>query len=58
LNSNPELKKCYDSLSLSKRRDFAGYISLAKQQDTKQKRLDKIIPMILQGVGLNDKYLK
>ena len=56
--SNPELKKCFDTLTLTKRRDFAEYISGAKQQETKQKRLDKIIPMILQGMGLNDKYMK
>jgi uncharacterized protein YdeI (YjbR/CyaY-like superfamily) len=57
-NSHPELQVRFDRLNLSRRRDFAEYISLAKQQDTKQKRLEKIIPMIMQGVGLNDKYLK
>jgi uncharacterized protein YdeI (YjbR/CyaY-like superfamily) len=56
--SNPELKKCFDMQTLSKRRDFAEYISGAKQHETRQKRMDKIIPLILQGMGLNDKYLK
>jgi uncharacterized protein YdeI (YjbR/CyaY-like superfamily) len=55
---NTELKNCFDMLTLSKRRDFAEYISAAKQQETRQKRLDKIIPLILQGKGLHDKYLK
>lgn len=28
----------------------------AKRAETKQKRVDKIIPMILNSQGLNDKY--
>lgn len=56
--SNPELKQCFELLSLSRKRDFAEYISEAKRLETKLKRLDKIVPMILKGIGLNDKYLK
>ena len=46
----------FDSLSLSKKRDYAEYIAEAKRESTKEKRLQKIIPMILQGQGLNDRY--
>lgn len=39
-----------------KQKEFALYITGAKRAETKQKRLEKILPMILDGVGLNDKY--
>ena len=32
------------------------YVADAKRDDAKVKRLQKIIPMILAGQGLNDKY--
>lgn len=56
LNSNSELKKCFDNFTLSKQREYANYISEAKRETTKLKRLEKIIPMIINGVGLHDKY--
>ena len=37
-------------------REYAEYVSLAKRDDTKQRRIDKILPMILAGKGLNDRY--
>lgn len=52
------LKDAFEQLSLSKKRDYAEYIATAKREETKQKRLDKIIPMILEGIGLHDKYVK
>ncbi|MDY7394269.1 DUF1801 domain-containing protein [Aureibaculum sp. 2210JD6-5] len=56
LNDNKELANKFDALSDGKKREFADYISGAKRQETKIKRLEKIIPMILNNVGLNDKY--
>lgn len=56
LDSNDKLKTSYELLSLSKRREFADYITEAKRETTKLKRLEKITPMILNGVGLHDKY--
>lgn len=38
------------------RREFAEYIADAKRDKTKHRRLQKILPMITAGVGLNDKY--
>jgi len=52
------LRNCFESLTLTKKRDFAGFISNAKTEATIQKRLEKIIPMIKAGEGLNDKYTK
>lgn len=38
------------------RREYADYIADAKRDETRQRRLDKILPMIARGAGLNDKY--
>lgn len=53
-----ELKSKFDELTPGRQREYSEYISTAKQDATKQRRLDKIIPMIKKGVGLNDKYQK
>ncbi len=58
LIKDAELKKAFGDFPTSKQREFSDYINGAKQQKTKQKRLDKITPMIMQGEGLNDKYRK
>lgn len=56
LSENIELTEKYSELTKSKQREFAEYISEAKRTETRYKRLDKIEPLILQGIGLNDKY--
>lgn len=56
LTDNPQLQSKFETFTLSKQREFCQYISSAKREATKQTRLEKIIPMILNGVGLNDKY--
>ncbi|MBT8301011.1 MAG: YdeI/OmpD-associated family protein [Maribacter sp.] len=58
LEENPKMKKAFTSLSPYKQRDYAEYISAAKQEKTKISRLEKIMPLIKQGKGLNDKYNK
>jgi len=52
------LKSHFGELTPGRQREYAQYIADAKQKATKKRRLDKIIPMIRQGVGLNDKYQK
>ncbi len=44
------------ALSPGKQKDYSNHISDAKQEKTKLSRLEKIKPMILQGIGLHDKY--
>ena len=39
-----------------KQREFANYVAEAKQRETKQRRVAKILPKIVAGTGLNDKY--
>lgn len=56
LDENKELKSFFEGFTNSKQREFADHIADAKREVTKVKRLEKIIPMILFGVGLHDKY--
>ena len=56
LDQNASLKDSFEALNLTKKRDFAEYIETAKREATKQSRLEKILPMISEGIGLNDKY--
>jgi uncharacterized protein YdeI (YjbR/CyaY-like superfamily) len=58
LESNPELKTAFESLSNYKQKEYLEHINSAKREATQEARLEKIKPMILEGKGLNDKYLK
>jgi len=58
LNQNEALKLQFNDLSPSCKREYAEYITEAKREDTKLRRIDKIIPMIMEKAGLNDKYKK
>ena len=46
----------FKNLRRGLQREYADYIATAKRDETKQKRIAKILPMIVAGVGLNDKY--
>lgn len=56
LDENADLKKAFTGLSAYKQKEFCEYIAEAKQEATKARRLQKILPMIEKGLGLNDKY--
>lgn len=56
LQSNAELKENFEKLTPGKQKEYVLYITDAKQDATKLKRIEKVIPLILQGYGLNDKY--
>ncbi|CAM1341115.1 YdeI/OmpD-associated family protein [Tenacibaculum amylolyticum] len=55
-SNDEELEHKFSSLSLTKKREFAEHIATAKREATQNARLEKIIPMIKEGIGLNDKY--
>ncbi|WP_319480652.1 DUF1801 domain-containing protein [uncultured Draconibacterium sp.] len=55
-NQDNQLKLSFQEFSPGKQREFANYIAHAKQAKTKHTRLQKIIPMINNRIGLNDKY--
>ena len=58
LEQDSSLANAFEQLSPYKRREFCEYIASAKQEATKMKRLEKIVPMILDGISLNDRYRK
>lgn len=53
---NKRAHAMFKDFTIGKQREYTEYIAEAKQQATKSKRLEKILPMILDGVGLNDRY--
>ncbi|WP_452598514.1 YdeI/OmpD-associated family protein [Pontimicrobium sp. MEBiC01747] len=56
LELDTTLKTAFNNLSPSKQREYCEHIATAKREATKQSRLEKIKPMILQNKGLHDKY--
>ena len=58
LNNNQALKLNYESLTPYKQREYCEYISEAKQEKTKESRLEKCISHLEKGLGLHDKYRK
>ena len=58
LIADPVLRSSFENFTLFKKREFAEYVGEPKLSETRQKRLQKIIPMILNGTGLNDRYRK
>lgn len=56
LDKNSELLAKFNTFSPYKQREFIEHITSAKQEKTQINRLEKIIPMILEEKGLNDKY--
>jgi uncharacterized protein YdeI (YjbR/CyaY-like superfamily) len=58
LNEDKNLKAAFEKLTPFKQKDFIEHITSAKREETKKARLEKIKPMILDGIGLNGKYKK
>lgn len=56
MDSNPSLAEAFQKFSPYKQYEFLEYIETAKQEKTKLSRIEKVIPMILGNIGLNDKY--
>ncbi|MFI8378301.1 YdeI family protein [Leeuwenhoekiella sp. NPDC079379] len=56
LKEDLQLKNCFNGLTPGRQKDFALHIGSAKQEKTRISRLNKSIPLILEGVGLYDKY--
>lgn len=50
------LHSAFDKLTQARKNEFIEYLESAKRESTKLERLKKIIPMIIGGKGLNDKY--
>lgn len=56
LDTDSSLEKAFLKFSPYKQREFIEYIETAKREETKITRIEKIKPMILDHIGLNDKY--
>ena len=56
LERDMKLKNSFNGLPPYKQREFCEYIGEAKQGATKLRRLEKILPLIKKGQGLNDAY--
>ncbi len=50
----PALRTAFEALTPGRRRGYALYIAGAKQSRTRADRVEKCIPLILEGKGLND----
>jgi uncharacterized protein YdeI (YjbR/CyaY-like superfamily) len=54
LNETPALKKAFSALTPGRQRGYLLYFSSAKQAKTRESRIEKYIPQILKGKGLED----
>jgi uncharacterized protein YdeI (YjbR/CyaY-like superfamily) len=58
LDNDTALAKAFQQFSPYKQYEFLEYVESAKREETKLSRIEKIKPMILNNIGLNDKYRK
>ncbi|MEO2059083.1 MAG: DUF1801 domain-containing protein [Mesonia sp.] len=56
--NDASLKSAFEKFTKGKQREFTEHIASAKREATRISRLQKCIPMIKAGIGLNDKYRK
>ena len=54
LNKVRTLKTAFEALTPGRQRGYLLYLSAAKQSKTREARIEKCIPQILKGKGLND----
>ena len=54
LDENDELKEAFEALTPGRQRAYLLHFSSAKQSKTRESRIEKYIPEILNGKGLND----
>lgn len=56
LDAIPALKTAFNALTPGRQRAYLLYFSAPKQSKTRESRVEKYIPQILSGKGLNDEY--
>ena len=54
LNEMPDFKKAFQALTPGRQRGYLLYFSAPKQTKTRESRIEKCIPQILDGKGLED----
>lgn len=55
LADDPELAESFDELTPGRQREYNLHVSGAKQSSTRERRVDRIVPRILDGKGLRDR---
>lgn len=58
LKNDKPFAEAFRKFTPFKQKEFIEYVDSAKQEKTKITRMEKIKPMVLENVGLNDKYRK
>ena len=56
LAADKKANAAFKNLSKGRQREYADHVAEAKRDATKEKRIAKILPMIVAGKGLHDKY--
>jgi uncharacterized protein YdeI (YjbR/CyaY-like superfamily) len=54
LDESPDLKAAFEALTPGRQRAYLLHFSSARQSKTRESRIEKCIPQILDGLGLND----
>ncbi len=54
LDKNPGLRTAFEALTPGRQRGYLLHFSAAKQSQTRESRIEKCIPLIFDGIGLND----
>ncbi|WP_114822366.1 YdeI/OmpD-associated family protein [Chryseobacterium sp. KLBC 52] len=54
LNQDPALQDAFKALTPGRQRAYLLHFSSAKQSKTREARIEKCIPQIMEGIGLND----
>ena len=55
LDENPKLKSAFEALTPGRQRGYILFFSAPKQSKTRDSRIEKSIPKILKGKGMNDR---
>lgn len=55
LVANPDLKTAFEALTPGRRKGYLLHFAGAKQSKTREARIDKYIPKIMQGLGFHDR---
>ncbi len=58
LDNDPMLKEAFEALTPGRQRGYVLHFSQPKQTTTRASRIEKCIPLILNGLGLNEHYGK
>lgn len=54
LDQNPALQEAFQALTPGRQRAYLLHFSSAKQSKTREARIEKCIPQIMEGIGLNN----